>query len=193
MYYINTAFGVLLVDIKNDNINSIIYENNQLVFTDSTILQLIITHDPENPSLAILLASFLNSDYQCYHDQLFTHGEGSLPENNFLLFANNDDYEMLTETYSQNDFVDLSQVKLLASPTSSGLDYPCLFNCPSEFTSSTARSNHYQQKHFFSYQNIKKKYSQQTECPLCHCFLVNFLSFIMHLQLYHRGKKFAEF
>ena len=195
MYYINTPYGVLLIDIKNDgNITSVVYDNNQLTFTESTTLQLVVTHDPACSSLAILLASFLCNYYQSDDlDNLFSHGDNSSLEESFISFSNNYDYEMMTETYNQNDSISCTQPSILALNSDPNSPFPCMFNCPNRFNSPNTRIEHYRNKHQLQYQSVKTKYSRMIRCPLCGYLIFSFLSFSRHINKDHRGKSYAYF
>ena len=196
MYYISTPYGVLLVDIKgNDFITSIIFENSQLTFANPTTLQLVVTHDPDSgcPSLVMLLASFIDA-YKHGNSWGFSiHGDGTPLENNFILFANNYDYLMTTESYEQNDSVDFSQSTLLVLSPVTGGTYPCMFNCPSVFYTTSERDRHYKNTHYYHYEAIRKKYSVTTKCPLCGLTICSFMSLCRHITNSHKGKNFAEF
>ncbi|WP_152558719.1 hypothetical protein [Endozoicomonas numazuensis] len=195
MFYLNTPYGVLLIDIENGGkITSIIYENNQLRFTNSTVLQLVVTHDPACPSLAVLLASFLSVNHQGESQDLFSmHGEGSLLEANFISYANNYDYEIMTETYSPNDSVNCLTNGYVIPPPYATKPFPCMFNCPSGFKTPQQRINHYKASHHSPYETLKQKYSKQTTCPLCGFIIISFLSFSKHINLDHYGKGYSDF
>ena len=191
MFYINTQYGVLLVDIDNDgDITSISYNNGQFTFSNITTLQLVLTHDSACPVLAELLAYFLQAGNP---SSLSSHGSGSDLEENFILFANNYDYEIITETYSSDDSFFCIPNSALAQLPDTGKTYNCMFNCPYSYFHNSGRTNHYDHHHFSQYQAIKEKYRDQTTCPICNSIIINFLSLCVHINKYHKGKSYAEF